>query len=224
MFFNIVPVVFVGGSGGNFISRFISMARDNNQTPAKFSKHGNSHSGRLINFDHIYSKISHICEDVIPLIKKERYLPLDKTFYPSLHVGDVNVVPTIFNRAIKITFDQNYQQEVALVYVLKEEVDRQNKTFTIEKVNARIRFVEKYNRLYNCCAAIDHPNVFNIDWTEIMYGNPQLFIEKLAEFTQIPFENFNLTNLLTWQNMTTSTIKQYLSEYCFPLTHEISAF
>jgi hypothetical protein len=50
-------------------------------------------------------------------------------------------------------------------------------------------------------------NVLCISWKELVYYEPDILINKLHNFTQIPKENFNLENLYNWRKATISCIE-----------------
>jgi hypothetical protein len=204
---DIIPVTFIGGTGGNFLCHFIVSAKRNIKNIIELSEHGNAHKNCLkdvsgLNFGVSYpddKKINSILIGTPHCIEK-------KPYYTSAHIADINLINNNFKRSIRIIYELNDIKEISTVFYGKFLID-ENKTsiksnFTHTKSNL-FRWQSKFTKLENM------PNVLFISWKELFKGNIEELITKLSIFTKIDILNFSRESLTHWRNKTQYCIDKF---------------
>lgn len=205
---NIVPITYLSGTGGNFISWFVNNANHNIQHTIELSKHGNAHknpfqyhgtNNRLSIQDHI--KINETLEQ--SLIR----FP-DTIWYPGLHVGYLKNALNIFNKIIRISLHHSDFKTVNAIMVGKIKID--NGELTENEINDE-NFIDKRLHDYwefwvDNFREESYENVLYIKFSELLYGDTS-FVQQISEFTSIPLKNFNFNNLEIWREKTLFGIK-----------------
>lgn len=205
---DIIPITFMGGTGGNFLCHFIVSAKRNIQDIIELSEHGNAHENCLkeapgpsfgVNQPDI-KKINFI-------LTQPLYSEIEKPYYTSAHITDINLVTTNFKRSIRITYELNDTEEISAVYYGKFYIDTINsnfKTQQIEYINiSSIRWQTKFTKLENI------PNVLFVSWKELFRGNIEELITKISIFTEIDANNFSRESLMHWRNKTQYCIDKF---------------
>jgi hypothetical protein len=52
------------------------------------------------------------------------------------------------------------------------------------------------------------PNLLNLTWKDIYVNDPTILIEKLSNFSSIPYEKFKLHDLIEWRRRTKNGIEE----------------
>ena len=205
---DVVPIIYMNGTGGNFLCHFIVSAKRNIKDIIQLSKHGNAHEHGLKDIPHPtwgiripdIDKINHIKEYVKNI---ENNL---KPYYTSAHISDIDLVNSYFKKHIKITYDMNDVNELVPASLGKFHVDTQNKNKEdLPKYLADITWITmKYNKFFKNS---DKENTLCISWKELYHLDPAIIIDKLNLFTNIPKENFSIEQLLIWRDATKKCIE-----------------
>jgi hypothetical protein len=205
---NIIPVTFFGGTGGNFLSSFLSHALAKDYSLMSINESGNMHSNR-----DSYTNVGLFIDTTghINLRKILRDRDKDKELrFPSTHIADPSLALKYFKKVIKTYFTDDQYLEIMGVfylknnYFLKEPVDfsaSEERDILLRFINRRIEEKKEFTRLCENCPDLE-PNLLNVSWSEMVYEDPNNLIEKLGVFTGIPVENFNIINLLEWRRLT----------------------
>lgn len=207
---DIIPILYMGGTGGSFLSAFIRAARDNIQNNQwLLSKYGNAHScpvdprhgcwGGTFNFP------------TLTYLLGEYYSPASTfTRYTASHCPDPAAALTYFDKVIKTYVAPADSREVALVFAVKYFLDVKSypeETPVIrDVVNSAAGIFSNFPAL---CNESDLPNILNISWTDILYSSPDILINKLSDFTNIPRHQFPVNFLLDWRNRTLTGIEKF---------------
>jgi hypothetical protein len=220
---DIIPITYMGGTGGNFLCHFIVSAKRNVKTVIKFSEHGNAHQGNLkdisgppvgpkvsdqykINF--ILSQLDEINQKGIPGMPVVK-----KPYYTSSHITDLNLINSHFKKSIRIIYDNDDHAELSSVFYGKWFVDQRNqweidgevnrlKQITIvpdQKKGFEVTYI-KFSPLF--CNRENMPNVLFISWKELFKGNIEELITKISTFTDINPDNFSRESLIHWRTKT----------------------
>ena len=218
--YNVIPINYTGGTGGQFLSSFLYAARENRPIDWMFSENGNAHdivkddgspnlapgkdpTGKL-NVDH--------------LIEFAKTVPKDIIVYPHGHYADPDLLMQYVDKQIKIYADPEQSEEVFWIFMLKHPnttINFQNLTDPIERekykkhpmVSWRKYALKKFTRLYNNCPDLE-PRMLNVSWNDMLYHDPEVLISKLHYFTQIPKENFNRDKFSEWRQLTHKTVNR----------------
>jgi len=219
MIYNIIPINYFGGLGGQFLSSFIYSASNNRNINWVFSEQGNAHNSEkdiegcppfnLSNDDDGVKSTNY-------LIEFSKTIPENTRIYPHGHFADPDLLMQHFNKQIKIYFEPEQQDEIIGVFMLKHP-DGKFKNFDdtsqIEKyknnlnVAWRALAIKFFKRLCNNCPDLE-PGMLNVSWNEMLYLDKNILISKLSEFLQIPNENFQRDKFDEWRSLTLVTVNK----------------
>ena len=131
---NIIPITFVAGSGGRFISYLINSAKAVNPKKIEFSKYGNAHAIWDLNIELVSTPFNNFVPagehakiffkayaNVRQIHKYKLNNPLP--YYGSCHADDIDGLLMYFNKLINITYEDEDIHNIALVFVGKSLVD-----------------------------------------------------------------------------------------------------
>lgn len=209
---DIVPITYINGSGGNFLCHFIVSAKRNNKNIIELSKHGNTHefglkdipspSFGILTADNL--KINHILTQTPNILANTPY-------YTSAHIADPKLIHDNFKKSIRIVYDLDDVDELTLIHLGKYSVDCEN--INLESVHTQLPFIKfrikKYNEFFKNNENYD--SMLLVSWKEIYHSDPQILIDKLHKFTNIPKNNFSLEQMLIWRNATQMCIETVLN-------------
>ena len=219
MIYNIIPVNYFSGLGGQFLSSFLHAARENISNTFIFSKDGNSHDS-----DKDWGPPYHMGQDLTGvknidvLTEYSKTISANKIEYPHGHFGDPDLLMQHVHKQIKIYYEYEQINEITGVFMLKHPSTSdlfQDLTDSeiIEKYKNHhvVRFSHwhktKFARLCNNCPDLE-PRMLNISWNDMLYNDPELLISKLHQFTEIPEENFNREKFNEWRMLTHNTVNK----------------
>jgi hypothetical protein len=204
---DIVPVLYLGGSGGAFVSSFLYHAREKSNYWV-LSENGNAHATkrdagtlhrgpRARPIDHINT----ICQ--LPVTDVVKYIPT--------HCSDPDLALLYFDKIIKIYNTESDQHDIALAFISKWGADDHQLPPAQLKlmVKSAMTSYTDFPALCNKYRELD--SVLNISWQEIMHDDPAVLVHKLSEFTGLPSADFPQEQLLTWRGLTRQAIEKYRS-------------
>ena len=203
---DIIPVTYMSGTGGSFLARFITFAKLNSKDILNLSKHGNAHTGYI---ELPCSVLGPGEDDIIKIEHILNIQPCDGVFpiyYVPVHIVDLQLCMNFFEKAIRITYEKDDMDNIAICYVGKYHIDSIHNEASIFNLNLQsqmmlLKFANQFSTMKL------NLNVLNISWKELVYYDPNILINKLHNFTKIPLENFNIENLYNWRKATISCIE-----------------
>lgn len=204
---DIIPVTYMSGTGGAFLSKFITFAKLNSKDILKLSKHGNAHSGYI---ELPRSILGPPDDDNIKIEQILNAKPYDDVFpiyYVPTHILDLKLCMNFFEKTIRITYEKEDIDDIAICYVGKYHIDATHKvesTILNLKLHSHMMLLKFCNQF---STIEQNSNILYVSWKELLHFDPNILINKLHTFTQIPIENFNLENLYNWRKATISCIE-----------------
>ena len=198
---DIIPITFMGGTGGNFLCHFIVSAKRNSKDVIELSKHGNAHENCLKEapgppFGHNQPDT----KKIIFILTQPLHSVAEKPYYTSAHITDINLINTYFKKSIRITYEQTDIEEIASVYYGKWYIDGNNvKSFSNTKRSHKIHigmFQPTFTKIENMS------NVLFISWKELFKGDIEELIRKISIFTDINLDNFSRESIVHWRTKT----------------------
>ena len=216
MIYNVIPVNYTGGLGGQFLSSFLYDARENKPINWVFSEDGNAHETDKDRFIPPYG----LGQDYTGklnlnfLLESTKNIPNNIIVYPHGHYANPDLLMEYVDKQIKIYAEPEQLDEVMGVFMLKNPNTRiYFQTDLIDKEKYKNNFhvkwrkaaLPKFTRLFNSCPDLE-PRMLNISWNDMLYNDPEILISKLHEFTQIPKENFNRDKFAEWRLLTHKTV------------------
>jgi len=209
---DIIPIVYVGGTGGNFLGYLLTSAKYKMSDGVDFSKHGNAHySYKDIPQPSMGNTLAGSADDAIfDFINKIQ--PFENNAVPPYfcpcHVKNMNRVVDMFDKSIQLTFTHEDVDDLVLVIMGKWWVDTRNQSPTAHNIRISNAFRLDYNIHLKNFPPIVHPSVLNISWNELYKGEVNSLIQKLSNFTEIPVEDFLIEKLIEWRERTTVGIEE----------------
>ena len=201
----IIPITYIGGTGGNFLCHFIVSAKRNNKDIIKLSEHGNAH---LFSAKDIIGPVQGL---LTPDLDKIKYifsqLPLsglEKPYYTAAHLANISTINSYFVRSIRITYDIDDILNIAKVFYGKFIIDGERHKKSIKNISA-----EHYHWLEEFSFKENMTNVLFISWKELLYGNVIDLISKISIFTNIDKDRFLAESLTHWRNKTQMCIEKF---------------
>ena len=218
MIYNVIPINYFGGAGGQFLSLFLYAARENKFVNWIFSDSGNSRSSDKDWYTPPPNFYTDFTGMMNPnhLVDYAKTIPEDIIVYPHGHYADPDLLMTHVNKQIKIYFEPEQLYEIVGMFLLKNPKHAFNDLTDTEQL-ARYKnhnvikwapvAAKKFARLVNSCPDLE-PRMLNVSWNDMMYNDPEILISKLHQFTEIPEENFNRDKFAEWRMLTYKTINR----------------
>lgn len=203
----IIPITYIAGSGGTFLSNFITYAKLNNKSLMKFSTNGNAHSCTLdITID---NKLHSYSVDQLDYLLSRGKGISDMPYYIPIHYFDKLIlddqVTDKFDKLIRITYTESNINDILCAFIGKYHMDERGMTLPIIKSKVNILtstykfFIERFK--------ISDLKVLDVSWNHLLYNDIDILLTELSEYTTIPKDNFCIENLLEWRNKTHQCIK-----------------
>ena len=200
---DIIPVSFMGGTGGNFLCHFIVSAKRNVQDIIELSKYGNAHDHGLKDIDgppYGVTMPDHVKINYI--LNNANLVKVEKPYYTSAHLVDIDLINSTFKKSIRITYDLDDISDISAAFYGKSRIDvRKTKLSIKHPANLEVtllqsKFNEKFKKNENM------PNVLFVSWKELFKENIDDLITKLSTFTSISYVNFSVESLIQWRTKT----------------------
>ena len=208
---DVIPITYMGGTGGVFLCHFLVSAKRNVQDIIELSEHGNAHTNCLTDIVapmHGVRKPDIIKIDyLIDQIQQVKNQNIEKPYYTFAHLTDINLINLHFKKSIRITYERDDIDEITNVFYGKYCYDWVKKVEPKQLYKTGLVFnLNKFTKVENM------PNILFISWKEYLRGNIDDLIYKLSIFTDINVENFSKESLIHWRNKT---------QYCIDTFTEI---
>ena len=214
MIYNVIPVNYFGGLGGQFLSSFLFSARTKDYDNWNFSENGQCHGSsqdrslELINRPGIIDDPTGDI-NLNLLIEYAKTVPNDIIYYPQSHLANPDKVLEYFNKQIKIYCDPEQFDEIIGVIMSKLPVHFAHviKHKTSRAWIQRKQLMQLHHRLTSNCPDLE-TRMLNISWNEMVYLDPDILVSKLSKFTLILKEDFDTKRFSEWRTLTLNTIKK----------------
>ena len=202
---DIIPISYMSGTGGNFLCHFIVSAKYNDfdKYALKLSTYGNAHGNGAdipiapyAHYDSDEKKIDYFLAYNISTDKIKPYYTLG-------HVIDSQLIIKNFKKSIRITYDSDDIELLTNVFIGKYASDSKNlvkSKLSIFVPSTKFQLVKNNaNFVY-----AQNNDVLCVSWKNIYHDDPTVLIDKLHKFTNIPYKNFSVDQLLYWRKVTRS--------------------
>jgi hypothetical protein len=202
---DIIPIAFMGGSGGNFLCHFIISAKRKDKTLPILSEHGNVHN------DYNYKDLDGPAlgpkdpdsEKLKFLLSQEISDNVKLTpppYYTVVHFTETKLLATNFKKAIKIIFDKDDVNDIATSFVAKYQIDTLGESNDPKQLNimnvASQLSIFKWHKYF---LKEDYSNILFISWKELFLGDIDQLINKISEYTGIESDYFLKDSLIMWR-------------------------
>lgn len=200
---SIIPVTFVPGAGGHFLSKFIMLAKFKSTSPICIDPiFGHAHAGYKAE-GMLYVVLERLMHDPNIIINRlktelinrgEESSTLPPPYYQPCHVYRVDFLGQHFEKVIRITYSNKDISDIVKIKIFKNNESE----VTRAGLTSALHIYQKYF-LDN---KVDTADLLNISWDNLLYDNPRILIEKLSKFTGYPEEDFNISQLVRWREIT----------------------
>ena len=195
---DIIPITYIGGTGGNFLCHFIASAKRNIKDIVKLSEHGNVHTFCIKDINCPVQGLS--TPDLVKIeyiFSQLPYIGSVKPYYTSAHLIDINTINSYFSRSVRIIYEIDDVTDIATVFYGKFIVDEGKTKKSIKNISAEpYRWINKFSFKENM------PNVLFVSWKELLNGNINDLIDKISIFTNIDKDKFSTESLIYWRDKT----------------------
>lgn len=211
---NIIPINFYAGTGGTFLCHFIQSAKFNVKKPYNFNKYGSvhvndKHNWRELEINLHAHSVNASLEEKINRIKTSDFKYIGEEiktppFYSTIHAGNISDLKPYFKKMINLYYEKKDSYHLSLIQLLKvfgEAVPTLK--ISSKQLNENIKNAHNNSRIF--CELID-TNICNISWQELFKNNPNILLDKLSKFTNIPENHFYIDNLLAWREKTKKSV------------------
>ena len=199
---DIIPIAFMGGSGGNFLCHFIISAKRKDKTLPNLSLHGNVHDNNYKDLDGPALGHTDPDSEKIKFLLSQEISDKVKPppYYTVVHFTDNKLLAANFKKAIRIIFDKDDIDTIAINFVTKYQVDTLGEPYDPIQLNS-MRMFKKMSiaKWHNYFLKEDYPNILFISWKELFLGNINDLINKISEYTGIESEYFLKDSLIMWR-------------------------
>ena len=196
---SVVPIMYVAGSGGHFLSALLRRARSNfNNTDYGISGYGNCHDAK-IDFG-VFGGMESPYQDKIDRLK-QKILEPNVTYYWPIHFDDIDHLMKEFDRSIKITYEERDYSELAAIFYVKWGVEGNNTKLPFSAYKFEDILIQYQKSFYPTTDYGD--SILNISWYELYHERDiDLIIDKLSNFTGIPVDRFDENFIVYWREST----------------------
>ena len=208
---DVVPILYFGGTGGQFLATLLYHAKNNNTDYWKFSEYGNAHYSKKDFAGTGNSTGKHMWISPVEHVDSILRIPITNSIiYGPSHCADPALALTYIDKIIKTHFTVDDLEEISIVFAVKWGIDDKGFDLTQlkELLETRKKAYEEFTSLVN--EFYDTENkVLNLSWQEILHADPSILIRKLSLFTEIPYENFSMYHFLKWRELTNKALTKF---------------
>jgi hypothetical protein len=207
MITHLVPVCFLGGSGGNFLSTWIAQADDSSTPLTEFSKHGNAHLYKSRPAKYLFNMFSDQSAAIESLKLYDSELT-KRTFSDCHLVNDAQILEN-FNTCIKVYFDVDDIPDIAYSFVGKYCIDEAGGAE--DSVTLTKQFQDRLLVINDKFPGFTKPlpsqeGTLSVSWKELVYLDANALVAKLSTFLSIDTVKFDVAALLKWREITLASI------------------
>jgi len=204
---DIIPITYMGGTGGYFLCHLIVSAKRNIKNVLNLSEHGNSHKG-MKDLESYAKGLDWPDQDKIDqLLSQLSNSYIEKPGYVPCHMKDINLINNTFKKSIRIVYDLDDVEEIANAYYGKWVIDCATPpSFKYTKESHAIA-VRKHHIYFSKIPNTE--SLLVISWKELFKGNIEELIAKISMFTHINIEHFSKEILIHWRNKTQYCIDKF---------------
>jgi hypothetical protein len=219
-FEDVIPINYMGGSGGHFLSSWITYAKYN-FSEYRLSENSNAHDNlkecEWENPDQGMYFINMTWEEQLKFLQSLQIVPqwnkmlggkLNKPYFFPVHSKYQKYLVEAFNKVITITYEEKDIEDIAKVYAVKRGIDllNQNASFT--------RSLYKQQKL----ALLDHIQIYQnhdvvnclyISWEKLINLPYDDLADKISNFLDIKNLYFSIDFLENWRIGTKKCIEVY---------------
>jgi len=183
---NIIPISFMGGTGGHFLAYLINSASRKNTNRVQLSEYGNAHSSGF-GLDNTSHSVFDDTSRIIQLVINARKDISDKELicYSPCHITDFKLASKFFDKMIRITYTEEDIESISLIFVGKTLIDSGTANSNSLKQSIRWSKYQKYQQHFLPSVEIND-RILEVSWDELFKTDGNQLINKLSSFTNIP--------------------------------------
>lgn len=228
----LLPIIFIGGAGGSFLSYILDSAlikRSLSDKPV-FTKYGSAHLMHryYVPYTHVTNPIDQQIKSFLDFHQVKPYLEDENsinstrdedTIFLGFHASNIDSVMQHTERAILITYDVSDINDIVTAYMGKRLLDGYfypdgTRDYIAENdlvelalhYKTHLKLLTDFQKSFVPRYDFGH-RLLNISWTELVYGPVDSLIKILADFTGYEIERFDAETIAKWQRLTLYCIK-----------------
>lgn len=229
--YDIIPIIFFPGCGGNMLLDLLKQAKLKSNESLPLSHNGNAHKAdkeiRPVFFNIKNPQIfapgkdpnRDLTDELISCIKDIRIVRPSRTPYFALyHLTHNEELNKYFYKSITISYEEDDFKTIIALYHKKLHVDDLHDEdyitdgpFFDEKIHVKKWQENKMLGIRDQQNGYDFQGerCLNIRFKELNELPVEPLFKKLSDFTKIPYENFNDSNILKWREINAKVIAEY---------------
>lgn len=227
---DIVVISYFGATGGNFVQAYLNDAKNNKHIPISYSTYGNAHQYKNdLPVGMFHMKTPSDEEKVKTILSTDPIINTVPPYFVRAHIADINYLSTVFEKNIRITYDINEMD--TLFYIGIGKIFNDMNLYTSDEGN----FYKKINIPYlqnlmnekrqlhnkgiefysNFFINDGHSTVLYLPFNELLNACEVQVTKKLSDYTNVPYDNFNIDNLRKWRELTNFCINdiRYIADF-----------
>lgn len=207
---NIVPILYMGATGGNFMANLLSSASRKDFRPKILSKYGNAHAQHygIHETPEANNNRFHVPDELkVADVFKHKPDHTGYVWFTNLHSRNAELMLKHFSKVIWITYESEDVVELSTILVGKMHIDEKQKEISVDKIEMYYNMSLLYLQGYvNTFVPIINDRILNVSWKEIYHLDIDILLNKLIEFTKIPKQDFDIPYIENWRNATSEGI------------------
>jgi hypothetical protein len=199
----ILPISYIGGSGGNFFASWLNNAAHGYEIT--FSNHGNVHTNKYSGSGSIFSNPHEIFDDI-----QKTATHAHPHFY-AVHIVNDEFLLANFAKVCKITCCETDKYDIATNFYAKWFLDSENNatlTTPSEFISNRITRVDHIYTLMSFSLPENNQST-NVSWRDLVYSDSNTLISRMSQFYKISSSKFNCAALNHWRSLTLNNILMF---------------
>jgi hypothetical protein len=199
---SIVPITYMGGTGGQFVSALCYAAKQSNYEGLKFSKFGNAHrSSTDTRIPGLPGDFKNTFDEHIEKVLSVKIL--NPPLFIGMHLRDIDRTMETFERAIRITYSHNDIDELALIFLGKWEIETNFCNLkNIQSIYQRRIFFLNKNLEYWQPGGDFENHLLYISWQDLYKNSVDDLTEKLSTFIGFKFDSIVVEKIAEWRLLT----------------------
>lgn len=223
-----IPIGFFPGCGGHMLMDILMQAKLKSNISIPFSEHGNAHEIKR-EVSKVFFEIENSLfetenqtesnDEIISIIKSIKITKPSRTPYFVLcHSPYQEQLSKYFYKTIVISYDEDDFKPIISLLHKKYHVDhcKMDNTIKIKGDPDIILSVQEWQhevmneiKVHQRGYDFHGERYLNIKFKELNSLPTNILFKKLSDFTKIPYENFNDSNLLKWREINAKVISEY---------------
>lgn len=200
---SIIPVSFVPGSGGRFLSYILNSTNANTILASNIDLE--LMYGLVVAFGNMklqsQSMLIPAQDQLNDLLNYAIDYNFDTIEYCSCHVLDSSMLLNKFEKVIQISYEPSDILDISFSFIA-ENIPDDIKMIVSATANNNMTYIGNFE------TKIDNPSLLYVSWKELYKENIDSLITKLSNFSNMPIDKFKVNEIIEWRKRTSDNIEK----------------